>query len=315
MPNNELLELYDDIKLILESKNIRVFEYKLIDYGLQFNISVSDYLGMIRIYQNKKKELKVDYSQLKKPYAARIQELIENKRTNIKSEIISIKVAESDYPIIGTDESGKGDYFGPLVSAGVYVDEESAKDLIALGVKDSKKLSDSKNLEMASMIKTICKGNYSIIEISPEKYNMLYAEFKEEQKNLNILLAWSHSKAIEEILSKVNCKNAIIDQFADEKIILRKLQDRGRTLTLIQRHKAEDNIAVAAASIIARAKFLESLAKLSNKYKIDLPKGASERTTKTAKIFVSKYGLNSLGRVAKIHFKITDQVFNKNSTQ
>ncbi len=132
---------------------------------------------------------------------------------------------------------------------------------------------------------------------------------------MNVLLAWGHSKAIEEILSKIDCKNAIIDQFADDKIILSKLQERGRGLNLILRHKAENNIAVAAASILARARFLESLAKLSKKYNIDFPKGASENTVKTAKIFVDKYGTDSLGKVAKIHFKITSQVLDDKPRQ
>ncbi len=311
MNNNELFKLYDNIKLILESNNIKISAYKLIEYGLQFNVTTIDWSGVIRIYQNKKNELKIDYSQLKGPNAITIRDLIESKGLNFDSKSNQRKKIELTYPLIGTDESGKGDYFGPLVSAGVFVDEDSAKDLIACGVKDSKELSDSRNLELAPRIAKICKGRYAIIEISPEKYNILYGQFREEQKNLNVLLAWGHSKAIEEILTKIDCKNAIIDQFADEKIILRKLQEKGRGLNLIQRHGAEDNVAVAAASILARARFLERLANLSKKYNIDFPKGASENTVLVARLFIDKYGIESLGKVAKIHFKITDQVLGK----
>jgi len=311
-PGNELLKTYESVKLILKTGDVEVSDYQLIDYGLQFTISVLDWSGIIRIYQNKKGALKIDYSQLKEGgNAVKIQSLIENK-------IISSDLAKSGnkgvalgFPIIGTDESGKGDYFGPLVSAGVYVDEQSAKDLIERGVKDSKKLSDSKNLELAREIARICKGRFAIIEISPEKYNDLYEQFRKEKKKLNTLLAWGHAKAIEEILSKVDCKVAIADQFGDESFILGKLQERGKKLKLIQVHKAEQNIAVAAASILARARFLEKLSRLSNEYKIDLPKGASQAVIENARKVVNMYGKEALRKVAKLHFKTTTAVVNK----
>ena len=311
-PGNELLNTYESIKLILKTGDVEVSDYKLIDYGLQFTISVLDWSGIIRIYQNKKGVLKTDYSQLRRgENAVKIQSLIENK-------IISSDSAKSDnkgialgFPIIGTDESGKGDYFGPLVSAGVYVDEQSARDLIKCGVKDSKKLSDSKNLALAREIAGICKGRFAIIEISPEKYNDLYEQFRKEKKKLNTLLAWGHAKAIEEILHKVDCKVAIADQFGDESFILGKLQEKGKRIKLVQMHKAEQHIAVAAASILARARFLEKLSKLSNEYKIDLPKGASQIVVKNAKKVVDMYGKETLRKVAKLHFKTTTAVVNK----
>lgn len=295
-------------------ENINVSNYQLIDYGLQFAVSTADWSGKIRIYQNKKGALKIDYSQLGGGVnASKIQTLIEGK--TIQSELrhshdnhIDIELG---FPIIGTDESGKGDYFGPLVSAGVYVDEQTAKDLFAYGVKDSKELSDIKNLELAKEIARISKGRFAIIEISPEKYNMLYERFKNENKNLNVLLAWGHAKALEEVLLKVDCKVAIADQFADESFILSKLQEKGKKLKLIQMHKAEQNIAVAAASILARARFLNKLANLSNEYKIDLPKGASQAVIEAAKKFVDTHGKEALMKVAKLHFKTTEDVLSK----
>jgi len=309
---DRLLEIYEHIKLILAVDNINISDYQLIDYGLQFNVFILDWSGVIRIYQNKKGALKIDYSQLKGGVnAIKIQTLIEGE-----SSISNIKNSDKNdielgFPIIGTDESGKGDYFGPLVSAGVYVDEQTAKDLIAYGVKDSKELSDSKNLELAKEIARICKGRFAIIEISPEKYNDLYEQFKKEKKNLNTLLAWGHAKAIEEILSKVDCKVAVADQFADKNFILGKLQEKGKRIRLIQMHKAEQHIAVAAASILSRARFLEKLSKLSNEYKIDLPKGASRTVIENAKKFVRMYGKELLRKVAKLHCKTTTEVFKK----
>ncbi len=310
---NRLIKAYENIKSALQIKNINVSNYQLIDYGLQFDVSTTELLGKIRIYQNKKGILKIDYSQLGNgENAIKIQTLIEGRDTS--SDLKTLPKKEEDiefgFPIIGTDESGKGDYFGPLVSAGVYVDKQTSIDLNALGVKDSKELSDSRNVGLAKEISRVCKGRFAVIEISPEKYNMLYEQFKKENKNLNTLLAWGHAKALEEVLSKIDCKVAIADQFADENFILSKLQERGKGLKLIQMHKAEQHIAVAAASILARARFLTKLSKLSNQYKIDLPKGASQAVIESAKKFVDLHGKEALGKVAKLHFKTTDEIFN-----
>ncbi len=309
---NSLLEVYEHIKSMLKVDNIKVSEYKLIDYGLQFIVTILEWSGTIRIYQNKKGILKIDYSQLKAGLnAIQIQTLIESKGISPDSTKTSEKYVALGFPIIGTDESGKGDYFGPLVSAAVYVNEQSAKYLIEYGIRDSKKLSDRKNLELAQEIAKICRGRFVIIEIPPEKYNDLYEQFIKENKNLNTLLAWGHAKAIEEILAKVDCKVAIADQFADERFILGKLQEKGKRLKLIQMHKAEQNIAVAAASILSRARFLKKLTKLSNEYKINLPKGASPTVIENAKMIVNMYGEETLRKVAKLHFKTTTAVVNR----
>jgi len=309
---NKVIDVYQSIKSTLQAENIDVSDYKLIDYGLQFTVSIRDWSGIIRVYQNKKGVLKIDYSQLTSGTNIRkIQTLIEGKKISADFKDSNKKDVDQElgFPIIGTDESGKGDYFGPLVSAGVYVNEQTAKDLVVCGVRDCKNLSDTENLRLAREIAKICKDRFVVIEISPERYNLLYEQFKKEKKNLNTLLAWGHAKAIEEILSKVDCEVAIADQFADERFILGKLQEKGKKLRLIQMHKAEQNIAVAAASILARARFLKKLSKLSNKYKIDLPKGASQTVIKSAKKFVDLHGKESLRKVAKLHFKTTNEVF------
>jgi ribonuclease HIII len=306
---DKVFEVYENIRSILEAENFDVSPYKEIDYGLQFAVSTLSWSGVLRIYQNKKGILKVDYSQLKGGPTLEIQRLIEGRRMSTESAESAQPGAGLGFPIIGTDESGKGDYFGPLVSAGVYVDKRSAKELSVYGVTDSKKLTDSKNLEIARDVARICRGHFAIIEVSPEKYNDLYEQFKKEKKNLNTLLAWGHAKAMEEILSKVDCKIAIADQFADERFILSKLQEKGKSLQLIQMPKAEQNIAVAAASVLARARFLEKLSKLSNEYKINLPKGASQAVIEIAKKFIDMHGRESLRKVAKLHFKTTSQVF------
>lgn len=204
---------------------------------------------------------------------------------------------------IGIDESGKGDYFGPLVIAAVFVDLTTQGELRLMEVRDSKRLSDGRVLEMAPDIKTICP--HSVIAIGPQKYNELYAKIK----NLNRLLAWGHAKALEMLLERgVTCERAISDQFGDERLILNALQEKGRKIVLEQRTKAESDLAVAAASILARAEFLLRLKRLSGEVGTTLPKGASPAVELAARMIIKKHGQDRLGTVAKLHFKTTKAV-------
>lgn len=204
---------------------------------------------------------------------------------------------------IGIDESGKGDYFGPLVVAAVFVDGTTQAELALMQVRDSKRISDGRILEMAPDIKTICP--HSVIAIGPQKYNELYTKIK----NLNRLLAWGHAKALENLLERgVSCERAISDQFGDERLIVNALQEKGRKIVLEQRTKAESDLAVAAASILARAEFLVRLRRLSDEVGTTLPKGASPAVELAAKMIVKKHGQERLGTVAKLHFKTTKAV-------
>ncbi len=203
---------------------------------------------------------------------------------------------------IGTDESGKGDYFGPLVVAGVFVPDEQQDVLKELGVKDSKRFTDNRVREMADLIR---KGyKHSVVAIGPEKYNELYTKLR----NLNRILAWAHARAIENILEEVACAQAITDQFGDRLYVENAMMKKGKNIELIQRPKAEEDMAVAAASILARAEFLKRLHFLSQDFKVDLPKGSSPRSQEAGLELVEKYGTGVLERVAKIHFKLTPRI-------
>lgn len=205
-------------------------------------------------------------------------------------------------PRIGLDESGKGDYFGPLVVGAVYVDEGTEIRLADLGVRDSKRLSDSRVATIAGEIRAICP--YSLIAIDPKRYNQLYDQFR----NLNRLLAWAHACALEELLGKVSCKFAIVDQFGDESFLLEALMERGRSITLEQRPRAEDDVAVAAASILARAEFVERMGQLAARVGKIFPKGASDPAIMAlAREIVAERGTDALGEVAKLHFRITEE--------
>ena len=205
---------------------------------------------------------------------------------------------------IGVDEAGKGDYFGYLVVAAVYVGDEESR-LKALGVKDSKKLLDSKVAELAREIKKICKDKYEIVKISPEKYNQLYKKFG--PKGLNKLLAWGHARAIENLLSKVQCDLVITDKFAEERFVNEALMEKGRKAQIDQRINGESDIAVAAASILARDEFLKTLRSLGREIGVVLPKGATH-VEEAAKQLVKKHGETILDYVAKKHFKTTKRV-------
>jgi ribonuclease HIII len=211
-------------------------------------------------------------------------------------------------PSIGTDESGKGDFFGPLVCAGVYVDEASAGMLQTMGVRDSKRLSDRRCRELAASIKASWRDRYSVVEITPSRYNDLYEQFRREGKNLNTLLAWAHARVLENLLSRVACARAITDQFADPRFVQSKLQQRGKAIELIQMPRAEVHIAVAAASVLARARFLERLEALSSQFGMMLPKGASSAVVQAGQALVKQHGLGTLRQVAKLHFKTTTDV-------
>ncbi len=201
---------------------------------------------------------------------------------------------------IGVDESGKGDYFGPLVIAACYVGPEHLAELE--GVRDSKKLTDPMALKLSVAIMRTCP--YEIISIGPSKYNELYGTMR----NLNRLLAWGHARAIEEVLNKQPARRVISDQFADPAYLKSRLFDRGKSVILESMVRAESDIAVAAASVLARAEFLRRLKRLGEEFAIDLPKGASAQVVEAAKRFVSKHGADALGKVAKLHFKTTQNV-------
>lgn len=205
-------------------------------------------------------------------------------------------------PHIGIDESGKGDLFGALCIAGVFANETQAGELKKIGVRDSKLINDQNILSLCAKIKNHCA--HHIVKINPKKYNELYLQFK----NLNFLLAWGHATAIEQLVEKTGCQEIIIDQFANESVVLTALKRKNLKLNLTQRHRGEEDIVVAAASILARGAFLDSLKHLSSQFEITLPKGASSNTINVGKEFVRKHGRAALPDVAKMHFKTIEAI-------
>ena len=213
---------------------------------------------------------------------------------------------ERKQPHMGIDESGKGDFFGPMVIASAYIDEKLFDKLEDMGVKDSKAItSDKKALAMGRDIIKLLGQRYSLIRIGPGAYNRMYSKMK----NVNQMLAWGHAQAIESLLEKVpDCPRAISDKFSRSDQITRRLKEKGRGIILEQYHKAESDMAVAAASIIARAAFLDALKKLEDKYGVEMLKGASAQVREKAEELVGKHGPKVLLETSKCHFRTTDQV-------
>jgi len=204
--------------------------------------------------------------------------------------------------VAGTDEAGKGDYFGPLVCAACCLDNKILESLEHLDIRDSKKISDNRIRLIASELKKNIP--HSVVAIGPRRYNELYAELK----NLNRLLAWSHARAIENLLAKTDCAVFITDKFGDESLVKGALMKLGRQVKLIQQTRAERFPAVAAASIIARDEFVRRMEELSERFGVELPLGAGAPVDEAIRRFVAKFGENQLVEVAKIHFRNTRKV-------
>ncbi len=209
-------------------------------------------------------------------------------------------------PRFGVDESGKGDFFGPLAVAGVYVNESVISAWKDKGVRDSKNISSDKKIhELAEVIRKTPGCVVDTVVIGNEAYNRLYTKMK----SVNAMLAWGHARVIENLMGKRYQMDpapvrAISDQFAASKSVIEKaLMSAGREIQLVQRHKAEEDIAVAAASILARDEFVKGIAKLEHQYQMKFPKGASAAVDAAAKSFVETRGAGELAKVAKTHFR------------
>jgi ribonuclease HIII len=247
--------------------------------------------GTLRIYRTKK-GITYDYSQIPAHFRQKIMDLVE---------------PVTKESVLGIDEAGKGDFFGPLIVVGALVKDPSR--LRAMGVADSKRLTDEKIIRLNKQVQKECL--VSIVRIGGETYNELYAKIK----NLNKLLAWGHATAIENVLKVEKPDYAISDKFADERVLKSQLKELGRQIKLVQRVRAESNVAVAAASVVARAEFVLALQALSFKYGMELPLGAGENVLKAAKKFIETHGKGELAKVCKMHFKTYNDINNKFMTK
>ena len=209
-------------------------------------------------------------------------------------------------PHFGIDESGKGDFFGPLVIAGVFTDATIARRLIDAGVMDSKRVTSAARIrQLAAAIRATPGCTSELVSIGPERYNEMHASFG----NLNRLLAWGHASVIEKLAAaRPDCPRALSDQFARPEVLQRALRDKGLTIHLEQRTKGESDTAVAAASILARERFIDWMDKTSSACGVKLPLGASDSVIQAGRDLVARHGREALGKAAKLHFRTTSAV-------
>src|SRR5438874_4656973 len=217
-----------------------------------------------------------------------------------------VHLPEMFEPHFGVDESGKGDFFGPLVISGVYVDRGIAHNLLDAGVQDSKRIgSDARIRALAQVIRKTPGGLVETVLIGPRRYNELYEKFG----NLNKLLGWGHARVIENLLKKKpGCPRSLSDQFADSRVINASLLKHGRKIAIGQRPRAESDIAVAAASVVAREGFINWLERKSNELGIRLERGVSPSVKDAARKLVETNGPGALREVAKVHFRTAHEI-------
>ena len=209
---------------------------------------------------------------------------------------------------LGTDEAGKGDYFGPVVVAGVHVNAACREAFAELGITDGKTLSIKRVRQLAEAMRCGYNESIAVVQKMPAAYNALYDDFRRRGKNLNHLLGALHAEVIETLHARSGERHVCVDRFAKADVITPQIGTAiRRDLRIKQVPKAERDIAVAAASIIARDAFLTGMETLSKKYEFQLPRG-SYRVTKAGKEFVAMHGASALGEVAKLHFSLTEDV-------
>ena len=206
--------------------------------------------------------------------------------------------------VVGVDESGKGDFFGPLVVASFLCDDSEKEKLAEIGVRDSKLISDKRILEIDTQLRD--HYPHAVITVHPPSYNKIYADIR----NLNKLLAEGHANAIKTILEEETADIVISDKFGKAELVNKALLDKDVTVPLMQLTKGERIIQVAAASIIARAVFIKAMDILSEKYGLEIPKGAAPKVDQMGREIVKRFGVEVLTELAKIHFKNYQRIVN-----
>ena len=206
--------------------------------------------------------------------------------------------------VIGVDESGKGDFFGPLVIASFLADDADIVRLRAEGVRDGKLISEKKLLEIDISLRQ--DFPHAVIVIKPEDYNQQYKKIK----NLNKLLAEGHARAIDELLASHDAEAAVSDKFGKAELVENALKRRKRNIALNQIVRGESIPQVAAASILARARFMREMNELSDKFDMEVPRGAAPKVDQAGRELVRRYGAEVLAKVGKTHFKNYQRIVN-----
>ncbi len=290
---------------LLLQRGIDISDKREISYGLQLRLSRNADKSVLNLYYSEKKGLSTVVGG--------------SSTSDLKAELEALLLGERNpytgpglhswNSWIGSDECGKGDYFGPLIGSAFYCSKDQVPKLKEIGVEDSKKLNEKQIYQVAKELYLNFPGQANSVVIKPRRYNELIADFKQRGRNLNDLLAWLHFKVISGILDeRPNTEGVIIDQFSKAQkarsLIIPKYPD----VNVVERTAAERDIAVAAASILSRYQFLEHMKKMNSRFDMNFPLGANKRVIDSARSFIQKHGKDKFDEVAKLHFKTTQQL-------
>ena len=233
---------------------------------------------------------------------------------DIDSELKKKEEKEDDktyyyYDAIGSDEVGTGDYFGPIIVTATLVDKSTRKLLEDLKIMDSKKMTDDKIRRCAPILMN--KLPYVTFTLSNTKYN----EMSSKGFNMNKIKAILHNRVLYELSNKgIPYHKIIVDQFTTPRSYFsylkqENIEDKVTKITFLTKGESK-HLSVAAASVISRYRFLQEMDKLSEKYKVDIPKGASPKVDSVAKKILDTYGKNELSKIVKLNFKNTEKILN-----
>ncbi|OQY38841.1 MAG: hypothetical protein B6226_03020 [Candidatus Cloacimonetes bacterium 4572_65] len=301
---------------IAKEYELELVEQKVLQYGVNLKFCRGSASSNLTIYYGKKKGISIVKSQKESSLDILFDRAINELLGIIISpdELVATSKPKrhvstySDDEIhswrswIGSDESGKGDFFGPLVVTAFHCYHEDIKVLREMGVQDSKKLTAPMILKIAEKIMERFPKQYSTFALIPKKYNELYVNFGKSGKKLDHLLAWMHSKAIANLVKLSTPEGLVIDKFTSERIISPFLNFEKLDYDLKLIPKGERDVAVAAASILARYKYVKGMDFYSKSYGLTLPKGGGKQTLVAGREFIKLHSKEKLVEVAKLHF-------------
>lgn len=282
---------------ILRKAGVAVDSSAPIDYGTQYRVSRGGEKAIVNVYQGKKGTRIV--VQMNTPLAEELRGLLGGAAPPPPGPKLPVYAAWC-----GSDESGKGDFFGPLTVAAVGLSTATAAKAASWGVRDCKTMSDAAALAIDRRVRETLP--YKLVGWMPDEYNKRY----ETARSVNVLLGLAHAEAIAAVHAMLpGVEAAVVDQFGDEGHVEHALRAEGVDVPLVQRPRADEtDLAVSAASVVARAAFLRGLAKLEKEWKLPLHKGAGPETVENARDFLRRHGREKLGQVAKLHFKTAQQL-------
>jgi len=297
----KLLNFISELISKAAGKGLQLLDEKPIGYGVQLKFGDAQNEIPVNVYFSQKKGISsVIGGSPQNPLRPLMYRLL-NLQIEPKTDAHSWQVW------VGTDESGKGDFFGPLVACGFLCNKAMLPTLQKLGVRDSKLIKDSEIVTIAKQLFARFLPNIETIVLMPPKYNQLYESFRSQNKKLNELLAWMHARIILNLHEKKQFEGAVVDKFASDRTLKTSLKDL-KQVQILHKIRGEEDPAVAAASVIARYLFIKKMAELSQKYEMEFPKGASAKVVKMGKEYAAKYEKAKLAEVAKIHFKTFNEI-------